>query len=524
MEHVAALVSALRAKGVRIWSDGTHLFYKYSNAQPTPRELEILRAEKPAILQYLSSTAQSDPETPALSSARPNRAPLSYALQLAWSIMELNGFDRWRGVISAFEIRGPLDTTILRTSVQLLVQRHEALRTRIVAIEGTPWQQIEAEPRFEFEVTDLTSTAVQDFDQEIQSSIARLSGRPCAQTSSAPFRVNVLKSSSDLHAMVCAMNQTIIDAASGAILRRDLWELYRHCASGASPSLPQIRMQPSDFALRQRELRDSPLKQRHDAHWHQHLAGAHRLAVLPEENRRARADAPAWGMQPLQLGSRVAGELRKLCRLQGTTFAMAALSIYTALICRWCMTYDVVVPFFSGARVWPDIENTVGLFASVLLLRMDLSPENTFLEVLRAVTMEHLAALANHDLGEIYIRTPRLECTRNPIFFWHPSGFRENSHNHIEIVSRDHALKHSLETRGLPLNDGIAQDFKVDPDDAPFDLDLYETPEGAVGKITYQANCVCADTVDRFARNYVHFSEVLAERPHVRLKEITCIT
>src|SRR5262249_6979317 len=155
-------------------------------------------------------------------------------------------------------------------------------------------------------------------------------------------------------------------------------------------------IQLADYAVWQQDNRDAFLAA-HGDHWHKRLAGAQRVRLFGEEKTTGRGFAAA----PFKIGTTAITALRELSRRHQSTLAMSVLATWVTLVSRWCDTRDVVVPFLAMGRPGPEVENTNGCFAAPLYLRIQLQPDDSFLEVLRRVTEEYASASEHDDLGYI---------------------------------------------------------------------------------------------------------------------------
>jgi hypothetical protein len=55
-------------------------------------------------------------------------------------------------------------------------------------------------------------------------------------------------------------------------------------------------------------------------------------------------------------------------------------------VSRWCNTPDFVIKYQSDGRVGPELQNTVGYFASELYLRIGLLEDDSVVDLLNRVT------------------------------------------------------------------------------------------------------------------------------------------
>src|SRR5438067_5825899 len=80
-------------------------------------------------------------ETAELSS-EPALLPASFAQQRLWFLDQLEGGGALYNVPVATRLRGPLDVDALERSIDVLVERHESLRTAFTLVDGVPHQVI----------------------------------------------------------------------------------------------------------------------------------------------------------------------------------------------------------------------------------------------------------------------------------------------------------------------------------------------------------------------------------------------
>src|SRR5689334_20659913 len=82
-------------------------------------------------------------------------APLSFTQLSHWHLGALAERRSVRQIVSATQLQGRLNAQALQRSLDELVRRHEALRTRIVLREGVPLQEVLESCRCEIEYVPL---------------------------------------------------------------------------------------------------------------------------------------------------------------------------------------------------------------------------------------------------------------------------------------------------------------------------------------------------------------------------------
>ena len=69
-------------------------------------------------------------------------AVLSSGQRRLWALAQMGGASAASNEPMAFRLRGSLDRAALASALDALVARHEALRTRVVAVDGVAFQRI----------------------------------------------------------------------------------------------------------------------------------------------------------------------------------------------------------------------------------------------------------------------------------------------------------------------------------------------------------------------------------------------
>src|SRR5262249_11357631 len=86
-----------------------------------------------------------------------NRFPLSFAQRRLWFLDQLEPNTAVYNIPDMHQFTGPLSLAAVERSMNVIVQRHEILRTAFHTIDGEPMQVIsEAQPR-QLEVIDLSN-------------------------------------------------------------------------------------------------------------------------------------------------------------------------------------------------------------------------------------------------------------------------------------------------------------------------------------------------------------------------------
>src|SRR5207244_5802386 len=102
--------------------------------------------------------------------------------------------------------------------------------------------------------------------------------------------------------------------------------------------------------------------------------------------------------QTLLLSKKLTRKINEFCRSEGATPFMTLLAAFKVLLHRYTGEEDIVVGSPIAGRCLAETEPLIGLFINVLALRVSLSGNPTFREMLQRVKDVAFGAYAHQDL------------------------------------------------------------------------------------------------------------------------------
>ncbi|HWJ51394.1 MAG TPA: condensation domain-containing protein, partial [Solirubrobacteraceae bacterium] len=204
-------------------------------------------------------------------------APLSFAQQRMWFLEQWEPDSPTFNGARALRLRGALDRDALERSLRRVIERHESLRTVIVA-GAEPLQAVLEEWSFELAVLPGPDTPS---PQALDELLRELSRRPFDLTSDLMLRASLVMLGEQDHVLLLGMHHIAADAHSDSVLFSELAELYAAERDGRTPNLPELPIQYADYAVWQRERLQGELLEELRSYWARTLEGAPELLRLP---------------------------------------------------------------------------------------------------------------------------------------------------------------------------------------------------------------------------------------------------
>ena len=324
--------------------------------------------------------------------------PLSFAQQRLWFLSQIQQDSAVYNVAGGVRMEGPLDVPALEQALNEVVVRHESLRTVIGQIESEPVQIITSPQVFHLPKLDLRNVPEAQRETEAQLLLTNEARKPFKVEGGPLFRATLLLLSAEKHILLLNMHHIISDGWSVGILVRELTELYEAFADSRPSMLPHLPVQYVDFAVWHREWLQGEVLNKSVSYWKEKLAGAPSLLELPKDRPRPPVQGSAGARQPVAIPQELTESLRELGESQNATLFMTLLAAFEVLLFRHAGQDDIVVGVPIKGRNNPELENLIGFFVNTLPVRIDLSGNPTFRELLGQVREAALGAYEHQDL------------------------------------------------------------------------------------------------------------------------------
>jgi amino acid adenylation domain-containing protein len=432
--------------------------------------------------------------------------PLSFAQERLWTLEHLGEGGSSYNMPGAVLLRGRLDSGALERSLGEVLRRHAALRASFHEVDGRPVLRIAPAAGLRLAWIDLRRLGLAATDPLTRRLAAAEAGRPFALTQPPLLRARLLLLDDDLHVLLLTVHHIVCDAWSLTVLIRELVVLYTAFVAGRPSPLPELNVQYGDFAHWQREQLRSGAWDAQLAYWQRVLAGVPPPLALssrqpPPGIRRGRGGQRAFPLPP----ALVAG-LRDLSRREGITLFMTMLAGFATLLYRHTGREDLVVGTAIAHRNRIEIEALIGMFVNMLALRVDLSGNPAFRELLQRIKEVTLAAFECQDAPfEQLVRDlqPRRHAGQLPLF---QVAFGLQQAPPAEVALPRLTLR--------PLALGL--------DRARYDLTLWiQDQDGALTALwTYDLDLFAGADVERLQGHYAALLGDAVTRPAARLEAL----
>ncbi|GGW53275.1 hypothetical protein GCM10010503_33080 [Streptomyces lucensis JCM 4490] len=344
--------------------------------------------------------AEEEPIGPA------TRAELSFGQERIWFFEQVNeGVPAYHLPVALSFPGGRVETSRLQRALTALVDRHQALRTALVAADGRVRPEPHADVPVPVRCTEVSEEALDDL-------ITERIRAPFALDRAPLLRADVLRTPRR-DVLLLTIHHIACDGTSVDLLVRELGDLYTGRPLAAAPDVSY-----ADFAQWERERIGGAELERLLAHWRKRLAGVPALE-LPTSRPRPAVAGHRGRRTFLRVPAGLAGRLRALCRAEGVTLFMGLMAPLQVLLGRYADETDVAVGTLLGGRPRPETAGVCGYFVNTAVLRTDLSGDPTWTDLLGRVREVARDAYAHQELPFeklVAELCPERDLSRNPLF------------------------------------------------------------------------------------------------------------
>jgi amino acid adenylation domain-containing protein len=460
------------------------------------------------LAREMAARSQTRNGEPALApTARGGRLPLSHQQEALWLLDRMEGTSAHLNELGGQMICGPLNAGALRDSLREIVRRHEALRTRFPEKAGELAQEIAAKLDLDLPLIDLTAASAAEQEAGVRRLAAGLVAEPFDLASGPLLRMALVRLGPARHAVLTVVHHIVFDGWSSELFFREMLSIYGALERGAPPELPALTVQYADYAAWQREMLRGERRARLERFWQGQLGGALPVLALPADAPRPRGPTFAGKRLAWSIEAPLTRRLEALARAQDASVFMVALASYGILLGRYTGQEEVIVGCPAAGRERREIEALIGFFVNPLPMRLSLSGNPRFSELLARVRRTVLDAYEHQALPfELIVEAvqPPREPGRHPIF--------QTLLIHQNATGAPVAAPPGLSVEPLVFEEGPARS----------DLDLYlqETPDGLRGHFIYNTALFAAETASRLAQRWCALLESVADSPDGRLAEL----
>ncbi|WP_410771117.1 amino acid adenylation domain-containing protein [Fontibacillus sp. BL9] len=437
--------------------------------------------------------------------------PLSFSQERLWFMYQWEPDSPAYNIPCLFNIPVELDIPRLKEAVNVLIERHEILRTTYKASGEETVQVVQPFSPLDLPVYYLDGLAGQEEvrSNELEALVSQKSAIPFQLESELPIRAYIFTLGQREHYLLLNIHHIACDGWSLGIIMSEIQEAYIALGRNRAQAMqkPPLVVQYADYAVWQRKFMAGKELDYHKEYWLRQFQGELPVLELPTDFPRppVKTSRGAHIIKPLP--EVFHSRLQAWCRDEDVTPYMLMLAAYAVLLYGYTGQTDLIIGSPTANRSMEQIEPNIGFFVNTLPIRIKLDESSTFRETVRQVKRLALEAQEhqNFPLDKLIELLPiERDLSRNPLF--QVMFVLQNMH-----VGWEEAEEFPLRfSNSVPTNS------------SKFDLTLSANAYNL--QVEYSVDLFLESTMQRMLDHYVHLLDRACASPDRVLADMQLLT
>jgi amino acid adenylation domain-containing protein len=443
------------------------------------------------------------------------KVPLSYHQERLWFIDQFetgNVYESspvYHNIPLILNFRGALDYDLLESSINAVVERHAALRTRIATDHDQGLQLVSSHEKLKLRLVDDTDCVEPVSIDEVVKLALEEARQPFLLEGDLLVRATLFRMAANESVLVITLHHIIADKRSLQIITEELREIYEAGLVGRAPRLASLSLQYPHYSQWQRRLSRDELEPLL-FYWRWQLRGGLQALKLPEDHTRAAVHTYSDARQTFRLEKSLTQRMEALGRESNCDLFELVLAGFKALLHRYAKQDEIVVGISEPCRIQPGTENVVGPIANLLVLRSSLASNPTYRTFLAQLTKTVRQARLHQEMPFdklVQQLKPENDMSRTALF---DVLFQFDDQEHLSLGFGD------AEANVIETNLGYGK----------YDLNLamQRNPEGLSGTIVYNADIYESSTIEQMIRHFEAMLDELIAHPDSQIDDVNLLS
>jgi hypothetical protein len=374
-------------------------------------------------------------------------------------------------------------------------------------IDDEPVQIIHDDVEFELETPDNNTNDTSNDENSLVDGFVR----PFDLSRAPLLRIGLIElpghPTPGSYLLIMDMHHIIGDFVSMSILVKEFFALYR------GDSLSPVTITYKDFSLWREQAGPVEDMKQQEAYWLKQFEERVPVLDLPLDFDRPAVQRSEGAVFRFQLETAISKPIKDMASSEDVTLFMLFLAVFNILLAKICDQENIPVGTPVAGRGHADLQQVIGLFVNMLILKNRPSPGKTFTDFLREVKKKALEAYENQDYPyeELVDKlSAARDSTRNAlfdvVFVWEDPE--------IDLGNKTLMANETVELRLIPC--------KLDKSTAPFDIVFTGTEDGETMSflINYRTSLFKRETIELIAANFHEIISAVVSDREIKLEDI----
>jgi acyl carrier protein len=412
---------------------------------------------------------------------------LSQQQKRLWLAEQVQGQSATFNMPDAYELKGEVNRMYLEQALNMLIQRHEVLRTVFIEIDGEPFQEIRENSAIELAVEQVDLS-------DLQEKVNAFVSLPFDLAKGPLLRTLLLQKSEKEFVFVLSMHHIVSDGWSMKIMMQELMDTYRSLVENDKKSVQPLALQYKDYA----EFQNENTFKKDEEFWLTHLNGGFEPVNLPYDFKKTTDTVSKSAYAHFLTDTNTLSVLRNFAQEKNTTLSNVVFCVFNVLLSQLTGQSEIAVGITSANRNYAETESMIGFFINTLILKTELNKDLSFEDLLK-ITIQNVNEALEHQDYPVDVLLDKIGAKQGVNVAYSFQNF-----NSIQVAQRNF--------KALPFE---VSTFEMDIKNAASKYDLLllvnETDDGLKLEFEYDASLFKPETASKFLAYLNRFLNMVAE-------------
>jgi len=423
--------------------------------------------------------------------------PLSSAQKRIYYASNLDNNSTLYNIAGGIIVDKILDINKLEKCFNILINRHEALRTHFNIVENQIVQIIDKNIDFKLDIDNVNTENL----NEIYANFVK----PFNLSKAPLFRTKLVKLNDNKMLILLDMHHIISDGTSINILLKELGELYND-----QTPLSEKQIDYKDFTLWEKDQFNTNEFNKSKEYWLNLFKDEIPLLNMPTTYVRPSLQSFEGSNYYTTLSKEIFNNVQNIAKKLGITPYMLMLSAYYILLSKYTTQNDIVIGTPIVGRELPELSNIIGMFVNTLALRNKIDHSLTFKEFSKIIKENCLESFRYQNYPfDMLVKDLDIkrDSSRNPLF---DVVFTYQNNGYTDITFDNTKAEYSIPNNKISKFD--------------LTLEVIPTKDEYSLRFEYCTKLFDKEFIERMSSHYINILTTILENSEIKIANIDMLS
>jgi amino acid adenylation domain-containing protein len=419
-----------------------------------------------------------------------------------WILNFLHKNNTAYNIPSVFKIDGIPNIDYLQKTIDILIQRHELLRTVFILEEDSVFQKLDGLKHvLKVNIVDVPTIFTEnnitnDIKEEIHAPFDLMGG--------SLFRVTLFIYTNNISILTIVFHHIIVDLHSKNIFGNELSEIYNSFCQNKKVSLNNNNFNYFDYAEWYTKWLETPSAENMLDYWLKEIEGINLSLDLPADFDRPKQLSLKGRSVKFSIDQKFSSKIKDFASGNLVKPFVVLLAAYASMLSRLSNKKQIIIGVPMSNRRREESKNIFGCFVNIVPLKIDLSNNITGKNLIKQIRVALFQAHRNQELPLLYLidrAKSRIKDINNSIF---QTGFTFEPPMTLSLDN--------LNTTPLI--------FEREGSQLELFLSMYENDDLIEGSLEYSEELFSESTVSHWKDIFVNNINAIIDQPDCEIEDL----